>query len=225
MKTQLNVLVGCESSGIVRTAFCNAGHDAYSCDLLPADDGSDKHFQCDVVEAISSRKWDLIILHPPCTALAVSGNAHYGHGKPKHGHRSKAIKWTCMLWRIATHCADYVALENPVGMLSRHLPVKPHYIQPYDFGHPESKRTGLWLHGLPALKPTQVLTKPACGYWENQTPSGQSNVPESKDRWKLRSKTYSGIAAAMATQWSDHIRRGYVSPAPEQPLLFNEEKR
>lgn len=217
---KLNVLVGCESSGTVREAFLRRGHDAYSCDLLPADDGSDRHLQCDVVEAIVSRKWDLIILHPPCTALCVSGNAHYGRGKAKHQERIRAVAWTRMLWSVATTRCKHVALENPVGMLSKVLPVKPQYIQPHQFGHAESKKTGLWLHRLRPLKATQVLDKPACGYWENQTPSGQNKLSESKDRWKLRSKTYSGIADAMATQWSALICMGYGSPAPERQPLF-----
>jgi hypothetical protein len=205
MSDSLRVLIGCEYSGAVREEFRRLGHDAWSCDLLQSDDGSEFHEVRDVFEMIESREWDIAILHPPCTALAVSGNAHYGRGMAKEHLRGESIKWTMDLWELATLCCNHVALENPVGVLSNHIPVKPSYIQPYEFGHPESKRTGLWLHGLPALKPTQVLTKPACGYWENQTPSGQNKLSESKDRWKLRSKTYSGVAAAMADQWSEYV--------------------
>lgn len=205
MNKQLKVLVGCESSGTVRNAFLQLGHDAWSCDILPADDGSERHLQCDVIEAIVSQQWDIIILHPPCTALAVSGNAHYGTGKAKSSQRRDAIAWTTNLWSIATTRCKHVALENPVGMLSKHLPVKPQYIQPYEFGHAESKKTGLWLHGLPNVSPTHVLDKPERGYWDNQTPSGQNRLAPSEDRWKIRSKTYEGIASAMAEQWSQHV--------------------
>lgn len=206
----LSVLVGCESSGTIREAFRAMGHDAVSCDLLPADDGSPYHFQGDVFEAIrrGSRRtgrWDLIILHPPCTALAVSGNAHYGTGKPKAHLREEAIDWTVTLWNFATAYCDYVALENPVGVLSNHLG-RPSYVQPFEHGHSETKKTGLWLHNLPKLVPTKIMEKPECGYWDNCTPSGQNKLGPSDDRWKIRSKTYQGIADAIADQWSRHIK-------------------
>ena len=196
----MRILVACESSGTVREAFRALGHEAYSNDLLPADDGSPHHYQCDAREAIGAYgHWDLIIMHPPCTALAVSGNAHYGANKPKHAERLKAIGWTLELWELAKRHADRVCMENPVGV----LPVKPtQYVQPYQFGHSESKKTGLWLHNLPPLKPRVIVEKPACGYWDNQTPSGQNKLGPSADRWKIRSKTYEGIASAMADQWS-----------------------
>tara|TARA_R110002050_G_scaffold45344_15_gene107550 strand:+ start:1126 stop:1560 length:435 start_codon:yes stop_codon:yes gene_type:complete len=138
-------------------------------------------------------------MHPPCTALAVSGNAWYGSGMPKHDQRLEAIQWTVDLWNLATSVCAKVCMENPVGV----LPIKPaQYVQPWMFGHAESKKTGLWLHGLPELKSTQLLDKPACGYWDNQTPSGQNKLGPSLDRAKIRSTTYQGIASAMAQQWS-----------------------
>jgi site-specific DNA-cytosine methylase len=199
----MRVLVAFESSGQVRQAFRDRGHNAWSCDLLPADDGSPYHLQLDAAEAITmpnidGRDWDLIIMHPPCTALCVSGNAHYGTGKPKHQKRVEAIAYTMELFEKAKHCAAMVCMENPVGV----LPIKAsQYVQPFEFGHAESKKTGLWLHNLPKLAPTEVISKPPCGHWDNQTPSGQNKLGPSADRWKIRSKTYSGIAEAMADQW------------------------
>ena len=193
----MRVLIACEYSGAVREAFRKRGHDAYSCDLLPADDGSQYHFEGDCWPIIA-QGWDLIIMHPPCTALAVSGNAHYGTGKPKNHLRAEAIEWTLSLYDHAKQYAPRVAFENPVGV----LPVKPtQYVQPYQFGHPESKKTGLWLHNLPPLTDTNTLPKPERGYWDNQTPSGQNKLAPSADRWKIRSTTYQGIADAMAEQW------------------------
>jgi len=197
----MNILVAYESSGTVREAFRKAGHNAWSCDLQPADDGSTYHFQGDVEEWISDpalKRWDLIIMHPPCTALCVSGNAHYGTGKPKHQQRLDAIEYTLRMFELAKANADAVCMENPVGV----LPIKAsQYVQPYEHGHAESKKTGLWLHNLPKLQPTNVVEKPTCGHWDNQTPSGQNKLGPSPDRWKIRSKTYQGIAQAMAEQF------------------------
>ena len=199
----MNILVAYESSGTVREAFRKLGHNAWSCDLQPADDGSNYHFQGDVEEWISDpviKRWDMIIMHPPCTALAVSGNAHYGTGKPKHDKRIEAIEYTLRVFELAKANADRVCMENPVGV----LPIKAtQYVQPSQFGHAESKKTGLWLHNLPCLRPTRLMYKPACGYWDNQTPSGQNKLGPSPDRWKIRSKTYEGIAQAIADQWGD----------------------
>jgi len=205
----MNILVAYESSGTVREAFRKAGHNAWSCDLQPADDGSTYHFQGDVEEWLEGlhscliaspalKRWDLIIMHPPCTALCVSGNAHYGTGKPKHQQRIDAIEYTLRMFELAKANSDAVCMENPVGV----LPIKAtQYIQPYEHGHAESKKTGLWLHNLPKLQPTDVLEKPSCGHWDNQTPSGQNKLGPSPDRWKIRSKTYAGIAQAMAEQF------------------------
>ena len=196
----MNVLVAYECSGTVREAFRNLGHNAWSCDLQPADDNSRYHLKTDAdfVMKDGFGFYDLIIMHPPCTALCVSGNAHYGKGKPKHRQRQEAIDYTIKMFQLAKECAHMVALENPVGV----LPIKAsQYVQPYEHGHPESKKTGLWLHNLPRLKPTNEIAKPDCGYWDNQTPSGQNRLGPSHDRAKIRSKTYPGIAQAMANQW------------------------
>jgi site-specific DNA-cytosine methylase len=201
----MNVLIAYESSGTVRQAFLNRGHNAWSCDLQRADDRSLKHIRMDARKVMEHRKvwayhWDLIIMHPPCTALCVSGNAHYGTGKPKHDQRLEAIDYTLEMFELAKSVARFVCMENPVGV----LPVKAsQYVQPYEYGHPESKKTGLWLHNLPRLEPTDILLKPDCGHWDNQTPSGQNKLGPSENRWKIRSKTYQGIADAMAQQWSN----------------------
>ncbi len=195
----MRILVAFEHSGIVRDAFRARGHDAWSCDLLPCDKGQNYHLQGDVSNLIRSKQvWDLIIMHPPCTALCVSGNRWYGRGMPKHEQRLASVRRTLLWWHTAISVAPAVAMENPVGV----LPMRAtQWIQPHQFGHPESKRTGLWLHGLPTLVPTDILPTPPSGRWENQTPSGQNRLGPSADRWKIRSKTYPGIAAAMADQW------------------------
>lgn len=193
----MKILIGCEESGVVRDAFLNRGHDAYSCDLLHRD--HERHITGDIMDILDGG-WDLIILHPPCTALAVSGNAHYGRGKAKYNERIESIAWTNLLFNRAKSFCNHVALENPVGV----LPFKAsQYIQPFDFGHKESKKTGLWLHNLPRLLPTNVVEKPECGYWDNQTPSGQNKLGPSSDRQRIRSQTYAGIAQAMADQWGN----------------------
>ena len=196
----MKVLIACEYSGVVRDAFTRCGHDATSCDLLPTE-SEGKHYQGDVFD-ILHQDWQLAIMHPPCIDLAVSGAAHFAQ-KIKDGRQARAIKFVERLWDESSHI-NGICIENPVGVLSTKSKLgKPtQYIHPYQFGHPESKKTGLWLRNLTPLKPTNVLTKPECGYWENQTPSGQNKLGPSKDRWKIRSTTYTGIAEAMASQWS-----------------------
>ena len=193
----MRVLIACEYSGRVRDAFRALGHDAWSCDLLPSDNLTDYHYTGDCGPVISEG-WDLIIMHPPCTALAVSGNRWYGSGMPKHQDRIDAIEWTLALYEHAKKHAPRVAFENPVGV----LPIKPtQYIQPYHFGHPESKKTGLWLHNLPPLVPTNDVEH----VWRTLPKKEAQRIhmlPPSKDRWKIRSETYTGIAEAMASQWN-----------------------
>lgn len=186
----MRVLVACETSGMVREAFRARGHEAYSCDLLPADDDSPFHIQGDCRPVIR-RGWDLIIMHPPCTALCVSGNGTYAEGKKKARARQKAIQWTMWLYFMAQRHAKHVAMENPVGVLP--LPATQ-FIQPWQFGHGETKKTGLWLHNLPPLIPTYVVEGREQRIWR---------MPPGPDRWKERSRTFPGIALAMANQWAD----------------------
>lgn len=198
----MKVLILCESSGTVREAFRSLGHDAWSSDILPADDGSPKHIQGDCVDVLeANERWDLIIMHPPCTALAVSGNATYAKGMPKHHKRLESIEWTTKLWKLATNICDHVCMENPVGV----LPFKPtQYVQPWMFGHPESKKTGLWLHNLPKLEDTDNV-KEVYDSLPRREQMRLHYLPPSADRWKIRSQTFSGVAQAMAVQYSAHI--------------------
>lgn len=196
----MNVLIACESSGTVRSAFRALGHNAWSCDLLPADDGDGHHIQGDVLDELNGN-WDLMIAHPPCTDLAVSG-ARYFAQKRADGRQQASIAFFMALMNAPIL---RIAVENPIGIMSSEYRKPDQIIQPWQFGHPESKATCLWLKGLPRLKPTAILIKPECGYWENQTPSGQNKLGPSPDRWKLRSKTYEGIAVAMAMQWGGYV--------------------
>ena len=196
---KLKVLVGCEYSGTVRDAFRRLGHDAMSCDILPTDvDGP--HHQGDVFDLLGQR-WDLIIAHPPCTALTVAGNSTYGEGQPKYAERLASVEWTVGLWNRCKEASPRVCMENPVGVLRRlggmHA---PQYIQPYEFGHMEQKKTGLFLHGLPNLKPTNNVYEEMMKLPKRER-ERLHYLPPSPDRWKLRSTTFAGIAEAMAAQW------------------------
>ena len=206
LTTELNILIGCESSGVVREAFRALGHNATSCDLLPCDDGSTDHIQGDVMDAIRSRpRWDLIILHPPCTAICASGNRHYGYGMAKYDQRIAAIKWTLELYKLAKNRSEHVAMENPVGSLSTMGGIKAScYVQPYEHGHPESKKTGFWLHNLPNIQPTNNV-KAEFDRLPKHLAHRIHFMGPSPDRWKQRSKTFSGLAQAMAQQWSTFI--------------------
>ena len=199
----MKVLVACEFSGIVRDAFRVRGHDAWSCDLLPCDGDDTCHFEQDVSEILYDDCWELLIAHPPCTYLANSG-VHCLHKDPKRWDKMIAA---AVFFRMFL-CTDipHICVENPVmhKYALEHIGEKhTQTIQPYQFGHPESKRTCLWLKNLPSLKPTKILSLPKKGHWENQCPGGQNKIGPSADRWKLRSVTYPGIAEAMAEQWTE----------------------
>ena len=203
----MNVLIGFEESGTIREAFRKRGHNAWSCDLQPARDESAFHLQCDIYEAFKFMNWGMIILHPECTALTVAGNHVYAKGKPKYHERLAAISYTRNLWYTALLYADKVCLENPQGVLHTNTDLpKPQYIQPYDFGDDASKKTGLTLHNLPKLIPTKRISGRMVNgveRWSNQTDSGQNKLGPSDTRTRDRSKTYQGIADAMASQWGD----------------------
>lgn len=200
----MRVLIACEFSGTVRRAFQKRGHDAWSCDLLPADDGSSHHYEGDVMEVLRGGvPWDLMIAHPPCTFLCISG-IHWNNRIP--GRKEKTADAVSFCRQLLDSGIPKIALENPVGCLSSQIRKPDQIIQPWQYGHDASKQTCLWLVGLPKLEPTDILTpmrfqtngRPR---WGNQTPSGQNNLGPSADRWKLRSLTYPGIAQAMAEQW------------------------
>lgn len=194
----MNVLIGCEFSAVVRDAFRAKGHDAWSCDLLPCEGDPAFHIQGDVFDAIDSRAWDLGIFHPPCTYLCSSG-LHWNKRRPDRALLTHEA--VLFFFRLVDCGIPKIAIENPIGCMSTHYRKPDQIVQPYWFGHPESKRTCLWLKNLPCLKPTNILPKPECGYWANQTPSGQNKLGPSPTRWKERSKTYQGLADAMAEQW------------------------
>jgi hypothetical protein len=163
--------------------------------------------QCDISRAIASRYWDLIILHIPCTAMGVCGNKHYGRGKPKHGERVSAIIWSVGVWEYAKQHAASVALENPASVIFpvlRKGGADVQYIQPWQHGHPEQKKTGLALHNLPRLKPTNdvyehMMTLP------RKERERIFYMSPSEDRGHERSRFYQGFAEAMADQWGDYI--------------------
>ena len=200
----MKVLVSCEFSGTVRDAFIKRGHEAISCDLLPTE-APGPHIQADVMEIPDLEGFDLMIAHPPCTYLCVSG-LHWNTRIP--GRQEQTEKALAFVRRLLAFPISRIALENPVGCISTQIRKADQIIQPWEYGHPESKATCLWLKGLPLLVPSAILQptefqangKPR---WLNQTGSGQSNLGPSKYRWKLRSKTYQGIGEAMAEQWGN----------------------
>ena len=190
------VLIACEFSGIVREAFRARGHDAVSCDLIPTEIPG-PHIQADVL-SILDRGWDLMIAHPPCTYLCSSG-LHWNKRRPGRGQLTdQALNFVRLLLNASI---PRIALENPIGCISSRIRKPDQIIQPWHFGHAESKATCLWLKGLPQLVPTRVLSLPESGHWANQTLSGQNRLGPSPDRAKIRARTYAGIAAAMAEQW------------------------
>lgn len=192
----MRVLVACEYSGRVREAFRKLGHDAWSCDLLPADDGSPYHYQGDMFDIID-QGWDLMIAHPPCTYLASSG-LHWNKRRPERAALTEeALEF---IQRILDAPIERIALENPIGCISSRIRKPNQIIQPWWFGEDASKSTCLWLKNLPPLEKTNPLVKKR---YANQTASGQNNLPPSADRWKIRSTTYQGIADAFASQWGN----------------------
>lgn len=185
----MKVLVACEFSGTVRTAFARRGHFAVSCDLLPAEDGG-PHIQGDVREVLG-HGWDLMICHPPCTHLAVSGARWF---KEKRAEQAEALDFVRTLLDAPI---PRIALENPISIISSRIRKPDQIIQPWQFGHGEVKATCLWLKNLPKLVPTDIV--------EGRTPRVHHASP-GPDRWKERSRTLTGIAEAMADQW------GSISP-------------
>ena len=191
----MKVLIGCEESQVVCKAFRNAGHEAYSCDLKSTRGNKQWHFQDDIWKILEWTYWDLIILHPDCTAMAVSGNRWYGKGTIGYDKREAAVEWTTRLWTKARVYGRRVALENPVSVVFPALRgggAKIQYVQPWQFGHGEVKKTGFALYNLPELKPTNVVTGREAKVWK---------MGPSKNRKRDRSVTYQGIAEAMAIQW------------------------
>ena len=183
----MRVIVACEYSGRVREAFRKLGHDAWSCDILESEDDSEFHIQT-CIEDVINDGWDLMVAHPPCTHLAVSGARHF-KAKQESGVQQEALDFVRLLLE-----ADIpkIALENPVSIISSKIRKPDQIIQPWQFGHGETKATCLWLKGLPKLVPTNIV---------EGREQRIHKMPPSPTRWKERSRTYQGIADAMAQQW------------------------
>ena len=185
---KLKVLVACEYSGRVREAFRAKGHDAWSCDLILSDDNSPYHLQEDVMNVIHWNEWDMMLAFPPCTHLASSG-ARWFKEKEADGRQRKGIDF---FMKLAEANIERIAIENPIGIMSTRYRKPDQIIQPWQFGHGETKATCLWLKNLPKLEPTDIVEGREGRIWK---------MSPSKDRAKLRSLTYMGIAKAMAEQW------------------------
>lgn len=183
----MRVLVACEFSGTVRDAFRALGHDAWSCDLEPCDKGRGFHFQMDIRELIAKDPdWDLMIAHPPCTHLAVSGARWF---KDKQHEQQEALEFVQYLMDAPI---ERICIENPISVISSKIRRPDQIIQPWQFGHGETKATCLWLKNLPSLVPTNIV---------EGREARVHKMPPSPTRWKERSRTFQGIAKAMAEQW------------------------
>ena len=194
----MKVLIACEYSGIVRDAFAAKGHDAWSCDILPTESPGN-HFQGDILEHLD-KGWDLMIAHPPCTHLAVSGARWFTEGKKPWSLQEDALNF---VRKLLDAPIDKIALENPVSVISTKIKKPNQIIQPFEYGHDVTKRTCLWLKNLPNLKPTKIV-KPDIVLVNGKKMSRmhyESFKLPSKERSKVRSKFYTGIAQAMADQW------------------------
>ena len=233
-KSDFKILIACEESQTICKAFRKLGFEAFSCDLLPCSGGHPEwHYQQDVTE-ILNQKWDLIIAHPPCTYLTTA-NSYMSRGCSKYSAekaielRKEAVDFFMLFANVD---CKYIAIENPIGVMSKIYRKPDQIIQPWQFGEPYSKSTCLWIKGLPKLKETSIAEfthyrckcgnvfekkygkygccdYPAKPRWKNQSPTGQNNVPPGKDQARIRSKTFDGIAEAIATQWGSFLLNGY----------------
>lgn len=202
----MKVLVACEFSGVVRDAFLERGHDAMSCDLIATENDPSRHIAGDVLAVLGSDyvgHWDLMIAHPPCTHLAVSG-ARWFKEKQADGRQQEAINF---FMELINAPIKRIAVENPISIMSTQYRKPDQIIQPWQFGHGETKATCLWLKNLPKLQPTNIVDGREGRVWK---------MPPSKDRWKKRSITYQGIADAMAEQWGN-IEKEVKVPIPPNP--------
>lgn len=190
----MKILIACEYSGTVREAFTKLGHDAWSCDILPTEIPG-KHLECDVREILCDG-WDMMIAHPPCTHLAVSGARWF---KDKINEQKEALEFVGLLMNAPI---GQIAIENPISIISSRFRKPDQIIQPWQFGHGETKSTCLWLKNLTKLKPTNIVEGREQRIWK---------MPPSADRWKERSRTYEGIAQAMANQWGTSIMETKLS--------------
>lgn len=186
----MRVLIACEYSGRVREAFRKLGHEAWSCDLLPSEDESEYHYQGGVEWFIHTGKWDLMIAHPPCTHLAVSGARWFKDKLTEQAQALDFVRW------LMDAPVPRIAIENPISIISSRIRKPDQVIQPWQYGHGETKATCLWLKGLPKLRPTNPV--------DGRKPRVH-HMPPGPNRWKDRSRTYEGIALAMAEQWGSDL--------------------
>jgi site-specific DNA-cytosine methylase len=184
----VNILVACEYSGIVRQAFAALGHNAWSCDLLPTEIPG-QHYQGNVRDLLKEQ-WDLMIAHPPCTHLAVSGARYFYR---KQAEQAEALEFVRLLMNAPI---EHIAVENPISIISSRIRKPDQIIQPWQYGHGETKATCLWLKNLPKLQPSNIV---------EGREQRIHKMPPSPERWKERSRTFQGIASAMAEQWSRHL--------------------
>ena len=192
----MDVLVGCEYSGVLTYALRQQGIIAYSCDILPTEGNKNWHIQGDLIEVLHSKKWDALLCFPPCTHLAVSGARHFYKKKEQQKEALKFVQ------TLLDYDCKYICLENPVGIISTRIKKPTQYIQPYEYGHAMSKRTCLWLKGLPKLEPTNNVYNEV--QWEYYDSGKRMCKTYSHDK-KNRSKTFLGIAEAMAEQWKEYL--------------------
>ena len=195
----MKVLIACEFSGIVRDAFIKKGHEAISCDILPTESHG-PHYQGDVLDIINNG-FDMMIAHPPCTYLTVTANRSFLNNPERWLNRLNAVNF---VHKLMNANIDKICIENPKGVISTHIRKPEQYIQPYYFGHNDSKLTGLWLKNLPPLKPTKIVepewVTPPSGKRMSKT-HAMNPSSNNVENQKLRSRTYQGIAYAMAEQW------------------------
>jgi len=212
----MRVLTACEYSDTVGKAFRGEGHESWTNDILPTEGNSRWHIQGDCADAIRSKRWDMIIIHIPCTAMCLAGNSTYGVGMPKHQERLGAVEWSLSVWKLACENADRVALENPASVIFpeiRKIGSDVQFIQPYQFGHMEQKKTGWALHNLPRLRETNNVFEEMMRLPKNVR-ERIHYMPPGPDRAKERARFFSGIAAAMADQWGnvqEHIALNLVN--------------
>ncbi|MCX8129751.1 MAG: hypothetical protein N3I35_06595 [Clostridia bacterium] len=208
----MKILVACEYSGVVRDAFRKLGHDAWSCDIIPTDADPTYHIQGDVIE-ILDHGWDMMIAHPPCTYLTLAGNKWYKpEYKDRFPDRLKQMKDAADFFiKLANAPIKRIAIENPIGRMSSIFRKPDQIIQPYHFGHPVRKSTCLWLEGLPALKSTNIVPFEIdifpSGNTQSKWHTETGHIKDRAERSKARSKTFQGIADAMAQQWGGLVEK------------------
>ena len=217
----MKILIACEESQVICKEFRSVGHEAYSCDIIDCSGGHPEwHIQDDAIQVMKSQKWDCIISHPPCTYLTVTGNKWM---KPefkdrfpdREQQRADAIDF---FMKLANADCDYIAIENPVSIMASKWRKPDQYVHPYFFGDPHSKKTGLWLKGLPLLTPTKIV-EPEMYVYKTGKKAGRTDPIWHMETLKLppaersiaRSKTFQGFGEAMATQWGDFLKKNLVT--------------